>query len=1764
MTAAIIADAIYRILQQNLKPRAAAEIDKRAFFRLDGFDNEVYRELCDRFRAHGNTLERFQVIVRAVDSLGPGYEAYQMEPGRTATYWRNHVPVDHALVLIFNKATSDRQSLANLFIINESLVSCKYLELLVGAAFGTSLLPKADADVLRRFIRIFYAIREPQLQSLVRFLAAVKAAVITRHADMHTAIGEALPALQLFKSAKVTSLLAGPKDPPLSTLLRRINSAANHELQSIERKDVDRHLERLDAINFDDDPEMTAEAKRTAIVNYLRGTEMTQALQIDWDDIELMLSNRSRQKRKKLEFNEQLKSLGGRVQEALAKAKLDNLLDDEQRGMVNQLLGGSMPDMEAAERVFEEFGKGLGAKLCRDAGDVLGIGKATATGDFPLGVAKQALKLLGRFKEVPEDLKLRVRLIRPASPNAEARMAFQMLYGQLASFFFSMEWEIGPLLTPVAPEESVDADEDDPAPVVIEFEVVATTGGEVVGREPVTWQYIENSPAADLVEAVRRLRSTVSAGKASIPIFTAPLVTEAPDVGALAKTIGHWWEAEPASVRAAWETGPEQRRGMNLEAVKQVAAGMEEVEEAFANLLEGAPQGILFHVEPFLGAYDKLLQTMGAALTTDQEITLASDLVNRAWTVTDPDQRWLVVPLLHPLKLLWYLNRVRHFNALLNRLLAPGPLAAVDMPWLQRDIEQRFSSAYFPAVLVYNDKDGQKRIFLPADEVGGTELFRPAATAKGHVGSAVNLAEADRASLKNAAVQVKRSLTAYMEAYPFARAGMEILLANVESPALPIAILEELKSTVNLGLTVHCRSGGASVFSTLNDWILQNEALRVPAENSYFPTVRVRVQEGELGDYVQSRHFDAVVLVDTLAEAGQEVTFKMGEQQAAQSLADFTPFFQPILDPFAHGAARREMSLTPRELPSVVRRFYNSLAASAAPHDRPLATDQPAVFRRILQLGGWQKELRLLHERAVWVICYDINADRFLLEQTADKEHLHIIRYVQGLGPKKLHNLTVSSSYRAREDVVRRVTQRLQELLPDYRGEYRQELALALVNRAQQMSGSIILQAAGPGSKLNELLGLVMTKRKVEEAFRAAWPDCLITWVYLDDYREWFGTAGKRPDILVVAARLGEDGKLELRLCVAEAKMVTDAAVESEQEDALRQVRRALGILVRAFEPGRPFVDSEYWYDQLYRAIVSNLEFKADDEAVVAALSAVRSGDYRWTLQGDAWVFSYDRPPVGKSEIADESADEALYAHAVNRRGTRRVLDALLRETVGDQPDLPAVEVEPIRVPEEIPAAETATTGTGVEWAPPEIFTEVAHPDTDQAESDRHEVFVEQTTERPDETAAGGSTAGTEEMAEEAASLVDQQQTPVDDLAGVGNLASGLAAPTQIAAAMLADYDTRGDETAAMQYAQECLDKTVRFLRGFDQLVKPADILVGPRVIRLKLGLTISKTSNFRKVSSQATDLRLHLKLEAMPLIQAGNDGTVWVDIPRPRPAMVGLKPLLANMGEPRLLPETRFPLGVTMDNSPFIADLRKVTHWLVGGTSGSGKSVFLRSVLLSLMLTNTPDTIQFVIIDPKGDLVAFRDSPFTQQYIHTRMNLAEVACTALQGVKRQMDARLELMLREHMVNEIDEYHRVEGRLSLPRIVTLIEEYGDLISDDEHAKELNSVVAQIAGIGRAPGFHLFICTQNPLEKTVNSDIKANCSGRVALWVKTHINSQVILGEQGAEELLKNGDMLFKSDGPPVRIQAPFVDNLRELQPILKRLAEQYPSRKEER
>ena len=211
----------------------------------------------------------------------------------------------------------------------------------------------------------------------------------------------------------------------------------------------------------------------------------------------------------------------------------------------------------------------------------------------------------------------------------------------------------------------------------------------------------------------------------------------------------------------------------------------------------------------------------------------------------------------------------------------------------------------------------------------------------------------------------------------------------------------------------------------------------------------------------------------------------------------------------------------------------------------------------------------------------------------------------------------------------------------------------------------------------------------------------------------------------------------------------------------------------------------------------------------------------------------------------------------------------------------------------------------------------------------------------------------------------------------------------------------------------------------------------------------------------------------------------------------------------------------------------------MVAGTAGGGKSEWLRSAIAGLMLSNTPETLRLVLIDPKRTAFAeLKGSP----YLHREDGLVyppeHSALDVLDSLIEEMERRYKLF-EQNLVSDLPEYQAKTGEV-LPRILCVCDEYADLLADRAATKNVEAAIVRLGAKARAAGIHLIVATQYPDRKTVGGALKMNLSGRVCLRVASHIQSNMIINQSGAERLLGKGDLFFLSIVDPVRLQAPYL------------------------
>lgn len=311
-----------------------------------------------------------------------------------------------------------------------------------------------------------------------------------------------------------------------------------------------------------------------------------------------------------------------------------------------------------------------------------------------------------------------------------------------------------------------------------------------------------------------------------------------------------------------------------------------------------------------------------------------------------------------------------------------------------------------------------------------------------------------------------------------------------------------------------------------------------------------------------------------------------------------------------------------------------------------------------------------------------------------------------------------------------------------------------------------------------------------------------------------------------------------------------------------------------------------------------------------------------------------------------------------------------------------------------------------------------------------------------------------------------------------------------------------------------------------------------PQLVRYKLKLGPGTT--FRRVQSNAVNLRIQLSLAQEPLISAG-PGCVFVDVLRERPDVVPWARLRDLDVLQRHASPLAFVAGVGVNGEPIICDFgdSNQAQALVAGVAGSGKSEFLKSVLASLLCRNTPETIRFTLIDPKR--VTFgniRESPFLAAPVVFDVTEAR---RLLAAAADDMDQRYDQLLAENLVKLSDRW--LEGRRDIPHHVIVVDEFADLMADEDRSAraDFERLARRIAAKGRAAGVHLILATQRPDRNVVTGGLKANLPLKFCLRVTTQVNSQIVLDETGAEALLGRGDLFCQRGSGTERVQAPFIE-----------------------
>jgi len=354
----------------------------------------------------------------------------------------------------------------------------------------------------------------------------------------------------------------------------------------------------------------------------------------------------------------------------------------------------------------------------------------------------------------------------------------------------------------------------------------------------------------------------------------------------------------------------------------------------------------------------------------------------------------------------------------------------------------------------------------------------------------------------------------------------------------------------------------------------------------------------------------------------------------------------------------------------------------------------------------------------------------------------------------------------------------------------------------------------------------------------------------------------------------------------------------------------------------------------------------------------------------------------------------------------------------------------------------------------------------------------------------------------------------------------------------LSDRDRKEIESQILETSQILKNKLAEF--GIEAEVR--NVNIGPIITQYEL--EPAKGVKVSRFTSLADDLALAIKAKSIR-VQAPipGRGLIGIEIPNLTRDMIYLRDLLLCEEMRNNKNKLVFGLGKDIAGRPVVTDLAKMPHLLIAGATGSGKSVCINTIIMSLILRDTPDDLRLILIDPKRvELAGYNDLP---HLIGSVVTEPESALENMYWAVKEMERRYEL-LQEARVRDINGYNEraaLDKDLEkLPFIVIIVDEFADLIMTS--GKDIELPITRLAQMARAVGIHIILATQRPSIKVITGIIKANFSARIAFQVSSRVDSRVILDTIGAERLLGSGDMLFMPPGKAIaqRIHGAYVSD----------------------
>lgn len=1100
----------------------------------------------------------------------------------------------------------------------------------------------------------------------------------------------------------------------------------------------------------------------------------------------------------------------------------------------------------------------------------------------------------------------------------------------------------------------------------------------------------------------------------------------------------------------------------------------------------------------------------------------------------------------HPLRMEAAMGRQQQVLHLIERLLGKERQPFSDGTsgsLFFREVEQLLSHPLYPEMTaVWENTQALPRVVTQA--FSGYTLHQPPEASSESAMTALN----DESN--TAAATIEHEILEYLRLQPHERDNFSVLLYNCDSPDLPNAVVESInrinakrdddKITCQVLLMHRDEDHLRQIYRDLVARGVDTESDPTEASGDFLAKVRVNITAANrLRREGRSQPVDIAYCRDLISREAKPVWEWISRETSTPQ--ELQPHQWSRRLPVTEGDRRVRQQLACPAQTETGWTYLYSLAALCAPGaDDAWGAGKCPVLMSCLDYDHQNVEriFRETHELATWVVNQDELLDRKLLEA----QHVKVIRYVQSATHGR--NLIISSD--ARETLlVNTLKEKLKALLAsDTPVSVIDSLCKQFMEDANKISGGLVLKAARRANNTNELLGMVLSRYLVQSELGAGRP---IAWCFLDDYSQWLGKkeGANIADLLVLAPKTNDNGSMHLDVVVTEAKFLTHDVLGGAASTSAKQLMDTLSQLTEAMDGEARTIDQDIWLARLSDLLVSQtivapgqppLDTIAWRRAIRQRQCTVRIWGYSHIFVNEphdltAQVSTVKGIPAGKGRAALDSLQEIF--------GPGHV-----RELVTHYHD----------------TNHKATAELRLRNGHPAFGKSKLYHLTSKTESKKNG----DPDNLPEEAQGGSGTVAEPQMpCQTMPPSATSVLTPVDDSSATqeGTLELSSAPLIAFLESRAAKFQTSEDDGKAWLEATTVQLRQALVTRGL-----PAKLVEGlPPILTPNAG--IIKLQGSKELTVQAVESRADeiFTSEGLKIINTTPEsGRVSIAVERPNRQVLHTEPvLLAYLRSySQKTHGEKLCVGILEeDGQPLLLDPLNQPHTLIAGITGSGKSVLMQNLILSIAATRSPEEAHIYLIDPKYgvDYRPLDELPHVEVGSGGVIDDSSAAVQTLEGLVDEMNGRYELFKQAKVAN-IYAYRRATGK-QLPTLWIIHDEFADWMQTDDYKDSVPNIVGRLSVKARAAGIFLLFAAQRPDKDVMPMQLRSQLGNRLILKVDNAATAEIAMGNKnsGAERLLGRGHMLAKTgDTPePVFAQVPFIDMEQTIPQIVKLIRMQY-------